>query len=114
MTGGLKPFSHSCHGVKLIKIEVLRLQKAKRFLEFGVGFLPGALVSFAGKEDFVSLSDERGPEPLLRVAVDGRDVEVIDPTFHCRGYAPVGLGLRRTFDDDAAQADDRKHLSGLP
>ena len=64
--------------MKLVKIDVICLEQPQRLLKICARVVLHAAVGFAGEEAILAIGRQRRAETLLRVAIAGSDVEVID------------------------------------
>jgi hypothetical protein len=99
--------------LELVEVEVVGLEQTERILEVGARIVLQAAVGFAGQKALVAIGLERHTQPLLRVAVAGRDIEIVDAAVDGFGD-DVGGGARLFIHDhNAAEADEGKMLAGL-
>ena len=94
--------------MELEEVEMVRAQALQRALEFRFRLRARVLAALAGEEGVLAVRLQRRAELHLRVAIGGRDVEVVDAAFHRPGHGAVRLALLRLHHHDPAEADDRK------
>lgn len=105
--------SHFGEGVELVEVHVIGLEELQGIFQLFAATVAGAVFGLAGEEDAVAIGGEGRAEALLRIAVAGGDVEVIDAAVHGFGDDVGGSAGGLIHDDDAAKADDRELLAGF-
>jgi hypothetical protein len=97
---------HAAYRVKLEQVEAVGAESPQRITHLLRRLRPAAVRGLACQEDLVPQSDEGWSQLLLRVAVGGRDIVVVDPAVERLARPPVCLLLLCAHHNDAPHRDD--------
>lgn len=98
--------------MELVEIDVVGLQQLQRLFELRARFVPRSTLRLAGKEAVLAIGRERGSQPLLGIAVAGRDIEVIHTTVHSFSHDVAGRARLLVHRNNPTEADDGNFLAG--
>src|ERR1700751_813441 len=99
--------------MELIQIDVVCLQQSQGFFKLLARIVLHAAFGFACKKTILAIWCQRRPQPLLRIAIAGSDVEVIDAAIHRFRHYVLGVSGVLIHYNDAAKANDREVLTCL-
>ena len=109
----LVELGHFGEGVELVEVEVFGAQSFQRALEFLARAVTSSFLRFAGEKTAGAVGLERGAEAILRVAVAGGDIEIVDAATEGFGDEIVSGVLSVVHDGDAAEGDDGEVDAGF-
>jgi hypothetical protein len=109
----LSRFRHLGQRVELVQVHVVGLEQLQRLLQLRARVVLHAAFGLAGQEALLAIGRERRPQPLLRIAVAGRNVEVVDAAIHGLGHDVRGRAGLLVHHHNAAEADHRQMFAGL-
>jgi hypothetical protein len=96
--------------VQLKKVEAIHFQSIQRVFQAFPGADLTALVGLAAEEELFPVSFKPGAEVFLRVAVEWRDIDVINAVFQCHLQGGIGGFLADAEKGKAPENKDAAHM----